>query len=498
MMRQRHKAHLYLENLESRELPSTYVVAPGGNDGGAGSAQDPWRTLQRAANAVRAGDTVEVRVGTYTGFDLRTSGTAANRIRFSAEAGVLIDTRNARTPDGINLEAASYVTLEGFTVVGMPRAGIRSVLNRGVEVRGNYLYGNNTWGVFSGFSDDILIEYNWTMYSQVEHGIYVSNSGDRPVIRGNYIEGNRGNGIHMNGDLSQGGDGIISNALVEQNIILDNGRGGGSAINCDGVQDSRIINNLVYNTHASGISLYRIDGGAPSRRNLVVNNTVVVAADGRWALNIRDGSTDNQAYNNVFYNYHPTRGSISVWANSLAGFRSDYNAVMNRFTTTDGSSVVSLAQWRTATGQDAHSFVATPAALFVDAPNGDYHLRPGSPAIDAGTWVPDAPWWDQEWTWRPSGANWDVGAYEYAARGAGPAGGDAAALRFLAGLETDAPRASVPEQASEPTGVGAFAVLDEPEQRLTQATEQVPPVVADVERADALPAWLTDGLVQSW
>ena len=55
----------------------------------------------------------------------------------------------------------------------------------------------------------------------------------------------------MNGDVSLGGDGIISNALVENNVIYDNGLGGGSGINCDGVQDSVIRNNLIYNAHAS-------------------------------------------------------------------------------------------------------------------------------------------------------------------------------------------------------------------------------------------------------
>ena len=46
---------------------------------------------------------------------------------------------------------------------------------------------------------------------------------------------------------------------------------------------------------------------------------------------------------------------------------------------------MTLAQWRTATGQDAHSFVATPAQLFVDAAANDYHLSATSPALDAGT-----------------------------------------------------------------------------------------------------------------
>jgi hypothetical protein len=99
----------------------------------------------------------------------------------------------------------------------------------------------------------------------------VSNSGDRPVVRRNLIWGNHSCGLHMNGDASQGGDGVISDALVERNVIFDNGNGdpafgapGGSAINCDGVQDSVIRNNLLWNDHKTGIALYRIDGGGPA------------------------------------------------------------------------------------------------------------------------------------------------------------------------------------------------------------------------------------------
>ena len=126
-----------------------------------------------------------------------------------------ITQRNATTPDGINLEGADYVTIEGFTVNGMPRTGIRSVLNHHVIIRNNRLDKNSKWGILTGFSDDLLIENNVATRSQVEHGIYVSNSGDRPIIRNNMIWGNRANGIHMNGDASLGGDGIISGALVE-------------------------------------------------------------------------------------------------------------------------------------------------------------------------------------------------------------------------------------------------------------------------------------------
>src|SRR6476660_5296130 len=291
---------LALEYLETRNALATLYVATSGNDAGDGSAAHPWLTLQHAADVVNPGDTVMVSAGNYVGFYLDRDGTGADRIIFQAGPGVTITQRNATTPDGINLEGADYITIDGFNVVGMPRAGIRSVINHDVILRNNHLDQNGRWGILTGFSDDILIENNVASRSVAEHGIYVGNSGDNPIIKNNIVWGNHANGIHMNGDLSQGGDGIISGALVEGNIIYDNGLGGGSGINCDGVQNSVIRNNVIYNTHASGISLYQIDGGGSSSGNYVVNNTVLVAADGRWGLNI-SGGTGNTVRNNIFY-----------------------------------------------------------------------------------------------------------------------------------------------------------------------------------------------------
>ena len=39
------------------------------------------------------------------------------------------------------------------------------------------------------------------------------------MIRHNRIWGNAMCGIHMKGDISQGGDGVISDAVVEDNVI---------------------------------------------------------------------------------------------------------------------------------------------------------------------------------------------------------------------------------------------------------------------------------------
>jgi hypothetical protein len=395
----------------------TYHVATTGDDANEGSEASPFASLQQAADVVAAGDTVVVHAGSYQGFDLRASGAEGSPITFSAEDGVTIDADNATTPDGINVEEVSYVVIEGFTVNGRTRTGIRAAVCDHVTIRRNHADSNGRWGILTGFCDDLLIEDNECSRSVAEHGIYVGNSGDRPTIRRNRSFSNNGCGIHMNGDASMGGDGIISGALVEQNVIYDNGTGGGSGINCDGVMDSVIQNNVVYGNHASGISLYQGDGGG-SGNNLVINNTVV-QSDGRWCLNIQSASTGNRAFNNILWNEHDVRGAIDISSDSLAGFESDYNIVIERLTTDGGDTVLDLAAWRTATGQDANSFSATPDVLFVDTAGGDYHLADGSPAIDSGTSA-GAPSVDLDGNGRPAGTAFDIGAYEYG--GAAPDG----------------------------------------------------------------------------
>ncbi len=403
-----------------------YFVATNGNNSAAGTSGAPWQTLQHAASRVAPGDRVAVRPGNYVGFYLSRSGSAAAPIEFFAEPGVMINQRNATTPDGINLERASHIIIDGFAVSGMPRAGVRSVgvpsdFAEFVTVRNVQASNNGTWGIFTGHVDDLLIESNRTWGSIDEHGIYVSNSGDRPVIRDNVIFDNRGSGIHMNGDESQGGDGIISGALVSGNVIYGNAKfngtslGGGSGINMDGVQDSRIENNLLYNNHASGISLYSIDAAEGASDNIVINNTVYQPSDGRWALNILDGSTGNTALNNILLNQHSFRGAISIDADSLSGFTSDHNVVISRFSTDGGGSVQSLQPWREATGNDQHSIVATAAELFVNPAadaSGNYRLLATAGAINIGT-NQFAPMEDLDGLLRPVGAQVDIGAYEW-------------------------------------------------------------------------------------
>src|SRR5207249_11420244 len=125
---------------------------------------------------------------------------------------------------------------------------------------------NATWAIFTDFSDNTLLQNNECYASQTQHGIYVSNSSNNPTVRGNRLHDNYAVGLHMNGDLSQGGTGLITGALVENNIIYNNGVGGGAGINMDGVQNSTVRNNLLYNNHATGIACFQIAGAAGPTR----------------------------------------------------------------------------------------------------------------------------------------------------------------------------------------------------------------------------------------
>ncbi len=423
-----------------------FFVSTTGNNSNSGTSNAPWRTLQYAANEVSSGDRVVVLPGNYTGFNLTTSGSINQPIEFFAQPGVNITQQNATTNDGINLEGASHVVIDGFNVANMGRAGVRSVGSEDefashVTIRNVTASNNGVWGIFTGYVDDLLIENNKTSGSVDEHGIYVSNSGDRPVIRNNVSWNNTRAGIHMNGDANLGNDGIISNALVSGNIIFNNGTAGGSGINMDGVQDSRIENNLLFNNFASGISLYQIDGGGGASGNVVINNTVHQAANGRWALNIQDESINNTVLNNILITDHSFRGAIDISDEALTGFTSDYNIMIGRFNVTyDEEQGIedsfNFAGWQDFTDQDVHSIAVSPSAyaeLFVNLAADNYQLSATSLARDSGT-SQLAPLNDLLENMRPMGASVDRGAYEYIASLLGDydADGDVDGRDFLA------------------------------------------------------------------
>ncbi len=395
---------------------TTYYVSNSGNNSYNGESEDSaFATLQHAANTIIASDSVLVLPGDYAGFDLRgVDGSESTPIVFMAlDDSVRITSENYMTDDGINIEGVDWVVIDGFIVTGVPRNGIRLVTAEHIVIKNNTCL-NNSRGILTGFVEDVIIENNLCAYSWNEHGIYHSNSGDNPIIRYNVCHDNNGCGIHMNGDESMGGDGLITNATVEGNIIYGNGAAGGSGINCDGVANSRIFNNLIYDNHASGISLYRIDASDGSYNTKVYNNTIINASNGRWCVNIGLSSQADTVYNNILITLHSFRGSISLEDESLDDFYSDYNIVLDRMSVDGGDTRINLSDWQIL-GYGTHSMLADSMHhIFFDWENGDYHLLSASQAVDSGTSAVSVfVTYDLDGFARPIGSGYDIGAYEY-------------------------------------------------------------------------------------
>jgi parallel beta-helix repeat protein len=395
---------------------SYYVSNSGSNSNDGLSSSFPFLTLQFAADIVLAGDIVFVANGTYVGFDLRNkNGTVSNPIVFMASGNnVLINQSGPLRDDGINIENADYIEIDGFKVNGMTGGGngIRLVLSDNCVVRNCSCDSNAERGIFTGFTDDILIEYNVCTNSVDEHGIYVSNSSDRPIIRYNECYGNNNTGIHINGDLSAGGDGIISDAQIYGNIIRDNNLAAG--LNMDGVEHPIIYNNLIYNNHfGQGISMFQIDGAIATHGARIYNNTIIVPSDGRWGILMTNGANvDTEIYNNIIINHHAWRGCISAEATNQLS--SNYNIVNDKLSNAGDGSTISLAQWQTL-GLDLNSQIAGSLGnIFQNFGLNDFSLVPGSQATDIGTnLVSSVVQTDFAGTIRPSGTGFDIGAYEY-------------------------------------------------------------------------------------
>lgn len=422
---------LRLQRLEPRTvLSASYFVSPTGSDSNSGSANSPWLSLQHAVDSIGAGDHIEVESGTYQGCRIGNSGTAAAPCVLEAAPGAhaVIDAPGPNNAHGSDLEienfsgAVSYWTLNGLEIENSPLAAGIDVRNTShITIENCYSHNNEKWGLFLAFSDYPLITHNHFSYNATQHGIYDSNSGDYATVTDNECDHNAGAGIQFNGDASSGGKGYMTGNLIADNVLHDNGSAGGSALNFDGLDNSTIENNLLYNNLAGGVVLYAYDSAIGSQNNVVANNTIVMPAGSRWAINISNDSTGNQLDNNLVLQQDLTSGSIEIDAQSLPGFQSDHNLFAGKvlFSTNLGGVLLTQAQWQQQTGADANSFTAATDQLFTDLANSDYHLAALSPAIDRGGSL-NAPSDDLDGSSRPYGAGYDIGSYEYHGSPAAP------------------------------------------------------------------------------
>jgi uncharacterized repeat protein (TIGR02543 family) len=392
-------------------------------------ANQEYATIQAAANAVVAGDTVLVFAGTYTGFTVSRSGSSTQAIRFLANDGnVIIGHGGNSELDGVRLQNVNYVTIEGFvirnTASSSPRIH-RCIAARGATadapMTGNVMRNNqcidaDAEGLYASQFGNGLIEGNTISGSGKNgaarmHGIYLANAGsDGTVIRGNSISNNpnaESEGIHINGDSSIGGDGLVSNLVIEGNRITGSGNNG---LNFDGVQDSLIRNNIVYGNGHHALRAYAADGAAGPRNMRVVNNTFDASAG--WAVKFTEDVGGHVLFNNILLG---TSGGLVV--GTTANVSSNYNVVQGSFSTDGEATVVNLATWRSRTGQDAASLASAASALFTNAGAADYSLKVGSPARDMGVASfasVSAPATDFARAARPRGTAYDAGALEAA------------------------------------------------------------------------------------
>ncbi len=365
----------------------TYYVAPTGSDDRNGSQAAPFRQIRAALTHVHPGDTILVGDGDYLGFTVDSlQGTADAPITIRAlgkGARVLPTTDRHDNRDTIFITDSAYVVVDGLRAFKANRAGVRVNHSAHITVKNGVFGDNDTWGIFTGFSDDLLIENNKCYGSVRQHGIYISNSCVRPTVRANYVHDNHGCGLHFNGDVSEGGAGLITGALIENNRIVNNGLGGGGAINMDGVQDSIVRNNLLVNNHASGITCFRTDAAAGPRGMKILNNTIEMAPDARWALAIHASAGPNLVRNNILLNGNKAHGGILYGEErDIANTDSDYN-ILEKITSDDGDTILALTDWQSK-GHEAHSLAATAESLFVNNAAGDYHLRKNAAALGAG------------------------------------------------------------------------------------------------------------------
>jgi parallel beta-helix repeat protein len=366
-----------------------YYVSKSGGDGNSGTSSSPWLTLQHAAGAVGPGDVVHVLDGSYAGMNITQDGTASQPITFKADgSNVRLTTRNPVTDDIVNIEGGDYIVIDGFKVEDAPRIGIRIVQARGVVIKNNEVMRSGHTGILTGWTPEIQILNNVSWGAGAQHGIYVSNSNeanDNVVISGNESYGNGQNGVQLNGDCWEGGDGIISGAIIENNLVHDNNWKGFSLIS---VRNSIIRNNVIYDNGisagAGGIHLAdQPDCTHESINNVIVNNTVV---EPRIAgMRMTDDSSPNVFFNNLVV----AKSSDYTIVDEVGG-----NLV-------DGST---------------NLLYTSSSGLFVNAGASDYHLTSSSPAVDAGAsgyQGESAPNVDVEGKSRPVGSAWDSGAYEY-------------------------------------------------------------------------------------
>ncbi len=364
------------------EARTYYVAASGGQDGAAGSAQAPWRTLARAVGALRPGDQLVIRAGRYgQGLALSASGAPGRPVTVVGEGRPLIEGDG----DAVSI-TGSYLDVEGLEAHSTGW-GSAIALGKGahhVRVAHNLARDSACGGIAAVETDYLTIESN-RVFGNARRApwqcsgisIYQADAiDDRPgfhnVIRDNVVYDNMNvrvddNVSHSNGHTTDGNGIILDDfdhvqsgskappyraaTLVADNVSFDNG---GRGLHVFHSRNVVLVGNVAYHDLKDG----NLQGPA-----------------GELSSAFSEGITwlDNVAV--------ARPGGIGAMDAYAAGpDRWDYNLIVaDRPTVADHSEV----RW------GAHMRVARDAGFVHPglAYGADFHLRPDSPGRRAGVAV---------------------------------------------------------------------------------------------------------------
>ncbi len=387
-----------------------YHVATTGNDSNPGSSASPWRTIQRAANVMQAGDTVYVRPGTYNErVTPAASGTAAGYINYVGGTNVVCR--------GFTVNSRNYLRIIGFEITHVDTRFTRAVTLAGtcsrieilnnyihhvycdggaigdwgsrlsyITVRGNYLYymgyvpgvdqSGNGWAIESGYTGDHwLIEYNVAERC----GDFVNVHGQNQIIRNNWLHSYddsyfSGGGGHV--DIFQPGSaGVMTwtrHHVYEANVAGDNVEDHSHYWQMrDTASNSTDTNILCRGNVGYNMGAYILQAGGLDHV-VHYNNTFYAFGVGNlfgesmMRYNAESGNVSlyNQNFNNVFSSISTAKNFVLISTDGGATVTASHNLGYN----TPGHS----------------SLILTSNPMLANPSGRQFYLQSSSPAINRG------------------------------------------------------------------------------------------------------------------